>query len=89
MVLLLVGGCKNNCVTVHYLQSTKRGNNEHKEESQAMAEELAKDLKTPDGLSQFSAFVTKLTVEAALKGEMSHHLGYGKSDPAGHWALQR
>ena len=43
---------------------------------QAMAEELAKDLKTPDDLSQLSAFLTKLTVEAALKGEMNHHLGY-------------
>ncbi|NRB40836.1 MAG: hypothetical protein HRU20_20585 [Pseudomonadales bacterium] len=37
---------------------------------QAMAEELAKDLKTPDDLCQLSAFLTKLTVEAALKGEM-------------------
>ncbi len=50
---------------------------------QAMAEELAKDLKTPDDLSQFSAFLTKLTVEAALKGEMSHHLGYDKNDLTG------
>ena len=51
---------------------------------QAMAEELAKDVKTPEELSQLSAFLTKLTVEAALKGEMNHHLGYGKSDPTGH-----
>lgn len=51
---------------------------------QAMAEELAKDVKTPEDLSQLSAFLTKLTVEAALKGEMNHHLGYDKSDPAGH-----
>ncbi len=51
---------------------------------QAMAEELAKDLKTPDDLSQLSAFLTKLTVEAALKGEMNHHLGYGKNDLEGH-----
>ena len=45
-----------------------------------MAEELAKDVKTPDDLNQLSAFLTKLTVEAALKGEMSHHLGYDKSE---------
>jgi len=51
---------------------------------QAMAEELAKDIKTPEDLSQLSAFLTKLTVEAALKGEMNHHLGYDKSDPTGH-----
>ena len=50
----------------------------------AMAEELAKDVKTPEDLSQLSAFLTKLTVEAALKGEMSHHLGYDKSNPEGH-----
>ncbi len=54
------------------------------EKLQTMAEKLAKDLKTPEDLSQFSAFLTKLTVEAALKGEMNHHLGYGKSDPTGH-----
>ena len=51
---------------------------------QAMAEELAKDIKTPEDLSQLSAFLTKLTVEAALKGEMDHHLGYDKHDPGGH-----
>ena len=51
---------------------------------QAMAEELAKDVKTPDDLNQLSAFLTKLTVEAALNGEMNHHLGYDKNNPAGH-----
>lgn len=51
---------------------------------QAFAQELAKDIKTPEDLSAFSAHLTKLTVEAALKGEMEHHLGYGKHDPAGH-----
>ena len=49
-----------------------------------MAEELAKDLKTPEDLSQLSAFLTKLTVEAALKGEMNHFLGYDKNDATGH-----
>jgi transposase-like protein len=51
---------------------------------QAMAEELAKDVKTPDDLNQLSAVLTKLTVEAALKGEMNYHLGYDKNDPTGH-----
>ena len=56
----------------------------NKQKLQAMAEELAKDVKTPEDLSQLSAFLTKLTVEAALKGEMDHHLGYDKNDPDGH-----
>lgn len=51
---------------------------------QSMADELAKDLKTPEDLSQLSAFLTKLTVEAALKGEMNHHLGYNKNSSDGH-----
>ena len=51
---------------------------------QAMAEELAKDIKTPGDLGQLSSFLTKLTVEAALKGEMNHHLGYNKNEPTGH-----
>ena len=49
-----------------------------------MAEELTKDLKTPEDLSQLSAFLTKLKVEAALKGEMNHHLGYDKNASEGH-----
>jgi len=53
------------------------------EKLQAMAEELAKGLKTPEDLSQLSAFLTKLTVEAALKGEMNHHLGYEKNASIG------
>jgi putative transposase len=51
---------------------------------QALASELAKDVKTPKDLNELSAFLTKLTVEAALKVEMDHHLGYDKSDPTGH-----
>jgi transposase-like protein len=51
---------------------------------QAMAEELAKDVKTPADLTSLSAFLTKLTVEAALNGEMAHHLGYDKHSPEGH-----
>lgn len=51
---------------------------------QALAEELAKDLKTPEDLSALSAQLTKITVEAALKAELDNHLGYDKSDPGGH-----
>ena len=51
---------------------------------QALANELAKDIKTPEDLSNLSTFLTKLTVEAALKGEMDHHLGYDKNDLSGH-----
>ena len=36
----------------------------------ALAAELAKDIKTPEDLSNLSAQLTKLTVEAALNGEM-------------------
>ncbi|MFQ3221479.1 MAG: putative transposase, partial [Paraglaciecola sp.] len=39
---------------------------------QALASELAKDVKTPEDLNNLSAFLTKLTVEAALKVEMDH-----------------
>ena len=51
---------------------------------QALANELAKDVKTPEDLNELSAFLTKLTVEAALKVEMDHHLGYDKNDLSGH-----
>ncbi len=51
---------------------------------QALAEELAKDLKTPENLSALSAQLTKITVEAALKAELDNHLGYDKSAPEGH-----
>ncbi len=41
---------------------------------QPTAEELAKDLKTPEDLRQLSTFLTKLTVEAALKAEINNPL---------------
>jgi len=53
----------------------------NKEKMQTLANELAKDIKTPDDLSQLSAMLTKMTVEAALKSEMSFHLGYDKNQP--------
>lgn len=45
---------------------------------QALANELAKNLKTPEDLSQFDRLLKKISVEAALNAEMSHHLGYDK-----------
>lgn len=55
----------------------------NKNKIQAIADELSKDIKTPDDLSQLSAMLTKLTVEAALKSEMNYHLGYDKSQSVG------
>ena len=46
---------------------------------QALANELAKNLKTPEDLSQFDRLLKKLCVEAALNAEMTHHLGYEKN----------
>ena len=48
---------------------------------QALANELAKNLKTPDDLNQFDRLLKKISVEAALNAEMSHHLGYDKNQP--------
>ncbi|EFD3112373.1 IS256 family transposase [Escherichia coli] len=46
---------------------------------QALANELAKNLKTPEDLSQFDRLLKKLSVEAALNAKMTHHLGYEKN----------
>ena len=56
----------------------------NQDKMKALALELAKDLKTPEDLSAFSAQLTKITVEAALNAEMENHLGYARHDPAGH-----
>ncbi len=48
---------------------------------QALANKLAKNLKTPDDLSQFDRLLKKISVEATLNAEMSHHLGYDKNQP--------
>lgn len=45
---------------------------------QILANELAKNLKTPEDLSQFDRLLKKLSVEAALNAEMTHHSGYEK-----------
>ena len=50
----------------------------------ALANELAKDLKTPEDLSALTAQLTKITVEAALNAELDHHLGYTQYEHRGH-----
>ncbi|MFW9297359.1 transposase, partial [Glaesserella parasuis] len=46
-----------------------------------MAAEFAKNLKTPEDLNQFSRMLKKITVEAALNGELTDHLGDEKHQP--------
>lgn len=46
---------------------------------QALANELIKNLRTPEDLSQFDRLLKKISVEAALNAEMTHHLGYEKN----------
>lgn len=46
---------------------------------QALANELAKNLKTPEDLSQFDRLLKKLSVEAALNAEITHYPGYEKN----------
>ncbi len=50
----------------------------NKKELEAFAKEAAKTLKTEKDLSDFSRMLKKITVEAALNGEMDDHLGYEK-----------
>ncbi len=52
-----------------------------------LLDELRKDYKSPDdmfGEEGLLQQLTKAVVERALQGEMTHHLGYEKPDPAGH-----
>lgn len=56
----------------------------NKKQLQAMAREIAKDIKTGEDLSALSAELTKLTVEAALNAELEQHLGYGPHAIEGH-----
>lgn len=58
-------------------------NKEQMKKMRELAEEFAKDLKTPEDLSAFSAQLKKITVEAALGAEMEEHLGYSKHAPDG------
>ena len=47
-------------------------------------ETLVKRLKTPEDLVNLNNQLTKITIEAALNGEMREHLGYGKHSPEGY-----
>ena len=47
---------------------------------QALASELAKNLRTPEDLSNFSSQLMKLTVEGGLNAEMDNHLGYERHE---------
>ncbi|MEG7404556.1 IS256 family transposase [Serratia marcescens] len=48
---------------------------------QALANELARNLKIPEDLNQFDRLLKKISVEAALNAGMTHHLGYDKNQP--------
>lgn len=48
---------------------------------QAIAKELAKNVKTQEDLSNLSSMLVKMTVEAALGAEMEEHLGFAKNQP--------
>ena len=50
----------------------------NKKDLEAFAREAAKHMKTEKDLSDFSQMLTKITVEAALNGELDAHLGYEK-----------
>ncbi len=46
------------------------------EELQKIAKVAAKHLKTEQDLNEFSAMLTKISVEAALNAELDEHLSY-------------
>jgi len=50
---------------------------------EAIARDLAKDIKSEKDLSDLSRELVKLTVEAALGAEMEEHLGYAKHSSSG------
>lgn len=54
-----------------------------REKLEAMAKELAMDIRTEKDLSDLSRALMKLTVETALGAELEAHLGYAKHDPSG------
>ena len=62
-----------------------QGTTMDRSELQALAAELAKDIKTEADLNALSRELLKLTVETALNAELTDHLGYekhGDSKPA-------
>ena len=50
---------------------------------QALATELAKEIRTEKDLGELSKQLVKLTVETALNAELDEHLGYAKHDRDG------
>ena len=50
---------------------------------ETLAGELAKHIKTEQGITVLSRQLLKLTVESALKAELDAHLGYERHAPAG------
>lgn len=50
---------------------------------EALAKELAKDIKSEKDLSSLTQRLIKLTVETALNTEIEDHLGYPKNNPDG------
>jgi len=54
----------------------------NKEELQALGESFAKNIKTEQDLNEFRQMLTKMTVEAALNGEIEEHLGFSKHEKA-------
>ena len=54
----------------------------NKEELQALGESFAKNIKTEQDLNEFRQMLTKMTVEAALNGEIDDHLGFPKHEKA-------
>lgn len=50
------------------------------EELKKIANAAAKELKTEQDLNEFSAMLTKISVEAALNAELDEHLGYDKHE---------
>ena len=57
---------------------------------QALAKELAKNVKSQKDLSDLTSKFVKMTVEAALNSEMEEHLGYAKKlfSRAQYWQQQ-
>ena len=52
-----------------------------------LLDELLKEYKSPDDMFGHDGLLqqlTKVVVERALQGELTHHLGYAKHSPEGH-----
>ena len=49
----------------------------------ALAEEIARGIKTESDLNELTRTLRKNFIETALNAEFDDHLGYDKHDPAG------